>query len=53
MQKEVGKCCNCNKTTWAKNKYGYECLECRCSRVATMKQLNVGDYFMLNKNKEK
>ena len=40
MQKEVGKCCNCNKTTWAKNKYGYECLVCRCSRIATMKQLN-------------
>ena len=42
--KKMGKCCNCDKTTFAKNKYGYECLECKCSRVATMKILIQENY---------
>ena len=38
---EVGNCINCDIVTFSRNTMNYyECLECRCVRIATMEQLN-------------
>ena len=35
----MGECCNCGKDTTTKNKYGFECLICKCARLTALKRL--------------